>query len=118
MHYVLGVDNKALGAGVGLELLLLLRGNRQIPCSDIGISRRLQSTQGGGHSFPLAAHGFRCRTSSQFWSQFCRISASPIFLKFVGLVEPSHKSLNLKSRRWRRYGFMGNLKDVLDYSSS
>jgi len=30
----------------------------------------LWSTQGGGHSFPSAAHGFRHRTSSQFWSQF------------------------------------------------
>ena len=42
----------------------------------------------------------------------CRISASPIFMKFGGLVDPSDKSLNLKSRCWRHYGFMGNLKDV------
>jgi len=40
------------------------------------------------------------------------------FLEIWGSVELSHKSLDLKSCHWRHYGFMGNLKDVLDCLSS
>ena len=77
-----------------------------------GHRRCLRSTQGGEHS-PTSCPWVQVQNIRSILKSICRILASPIFLKFGDLVEPSYKSLNLKSRRWRHYGFIGNLKDVL-----